>query len=321
MLAVTASVDLLLADGRLMVAGPAAAQPVAQRSVDLAGRIGLSELAGVALTLVATAEACRGETAAMQSTLQEALSASQSPAVAALVDFARAFQPLLADDLPGARDLLDAAMERRSVGAPLAHWGLWVLVRTVLGDCDLQVREALRTSPAINRVVNGAALRFAEAVAAGREGDTVRAMHCFTEADQMLSTQHWWRRLLRLLALRGAVENHWGQPIPELRADLAEFEAAGENQLARTARDLLRRAGVTVRRGRGGSPVPAQMGGLGVTSREVDVLTLVTSGLTNAEIATRLFLSVRTVDHHVASLLAKTGTANRAELSAAAGRK
>ena len=52
-----------------------------------------------------------------------------------------------------------------------------------------------------------------------------------------------------------------------------------------------------------------------MTSREGDVLSLVTSGLTNAEVAARLFLSVRTVDHHVASLLVKTGAANRLELT------
>jgi DNA-binding NarL/FixJ family response regulator len=45
------------------------------------------------------------------------------------------------------------------------------------------------------------------------------------------------------------------------------------------------------------------------------VLELVAQGLTNARVASRLFLSTRTVDHHVARLLAKTGSANRAELS------
>jgi DNA-binding CsgD family transcriptional regulator len=45
------------------------------------------------------------------------------------------------------------------------------------------------------------------------------------------------------------------------------------------------------------------------------VLDLVVQGLTNAEVARRLFLSPRTVDHHVARLLAKTGAANRSELA------
>ncbi|HEX2808546.1 MAG TPA: helix-turn-helix transcriptional regulator [Kineosporiaceae bacterium] len=44
------------------------------------------------------------------------------------------------------------------------------------------------------------------------------------------------------------------------------------------------------------------------------MLTLVATGLTNAQAAERLFLSPRTVDTHVARLLAKTGAADRAGL-------
>ncbi len=51
-----------------------------------------------------------------------------------------------------------------------------------------------------------------------------------------------------------------------------------------------------------------------MTSREMDVLLLVRTGVANAEIAQRLFLSPRTVESHVASLLMKSGTANRTEL-------
>jgi DNA-binding CsgD family transcriptional regulator len=48
----------------------------------------------------------------------------------------------------------------------------------------------------------------------------------------------------------------------------------------------------------------------------MDVLALLAEGLTNAEIAARLFLSPRTVDTHVAGLLAKTGARGRGELRA-----
>jgi DNA-binding NarL/FixJ family response regulator len=89
-----------------------------------------------------------------------------------------------------------------------------------------------------------------------------------------------------------------------------------EHQLARTARDLLRQAGAPTRRGRGSAQVPPALRAMGVTSREMDVLLLVAGGLTNAEVGGRLFLSPRTVESHVANLLAKTGTASRAELRA-----
>ena len=49
-------------------------------------------------------------------------------------------------------------------------------------------------------------------------------------------------------------------------------------------------------------------------SRVMDVLTLVAQGMTNAQVAAQLSLSTRTVDHHVANLLAKTGATWRAEL-------
>ena len=57
-----------------------------------------------------------------------------------------------------------------------------------------------------------------------------------------------------------------------------------------------------------------------LTSREVDVLALLTEGLRNADIADRLFLSRRTVDHHVSAILRKLDVRTRGEAVAAAGR-
>ncbi len=134
--------------------------------------------------------------------------------------------------------------------------------------------------------------------------------------DALLAENRWWGRLCRTLAMEAAVAGGWGRPVPVLRTDLAAFEESGDTGLARTCRDLLRRAGAPTRRAPGSADVPAPLRAAGVTSRETDVLGLLGEGLTNRQIAERLFLSPRTVDTHVASLLAKTGTASRGELRA-----
>ncbi|MEN8114256.1 MAG: AAA family ATPase [Actinomycetota bacterium] len=56
----------------------------------------------------------------------------------------------------------------------------------------------------------------------------------------------------------------------------------------------------------------------GLTARQVEVLGLVADGLTNSDIAERLFVSPKTVDHHVSALLTKLGAASRREAAAIA---
>ena len=107
--------------------------------------------------------------------------------------------------------------------------------------------------------------------------------------------------------------------MPTLRADLAVHEQAGDVLLARTCRDLLRRAGAPAPRSRGGTAVSPRLRARGITAREAEVLGLVAEGMTNAQVAERLFLSPRTVDTHVANLLAKAGVPSRTQLRAWAG--
>jgi DNA-binding CsgD family transcriptional regulator/energy-coupling factor transporter ATP-binding protein EcfA2 len=106
-------------------------------------------------------------------------------------------------------------------------------------------------------------------------------------------------------------------PDPQDRlAALAELDALGAAPLARLVRAGLRRLGIThVPRG----PVGATRGNpAGLTERQVQVLGLLSQGCTNAEIADRLVISTRTVDSHVAAVLAKLGVATRRAAAARA---
>ncbi|HEX2301540.1 MAG TPA: LuxR C-terminal-related transcriptional regulator, partial [Pseudonocardiaceae bacterium] len=97
---------------------------------------------------------------------------------------------------------------------------------------------------------------------------------------------------------------------------LATFESLDADPATARARALLRATGQPIpRRGRGSTPVPARLRRLGVTSREADVLALLAQGLSNRQIAARLFLSPRTVEKHIEHLMAKTNSANRAALA------
>ncbi|HWM04449.1 MAG TPA: helix-turn-helix transcriptional regulator [Actinophytocola sp.] len=78
----------------------------------------------------------------------------------------------------------------------------------------------------------------------------------------------------------------------------------------------MRGVGAPAPRGRAGEALPPRLRAHGITPREAEVLGLVAEGLTNAQVAERLFLSPRTVDTHVANLLAKTGLPSRIRLRA-----
>ena len=58
----------------------------------------------------------------------------------------------------------------------------------------------------------------------------------------------------------------------------------------------------------------------GLTARELDVLPFLVDGLRNAEIAERLFLSPRTIDHHVSAILRKLNVQRRGQAATAAER-
>ncbi len=102
--------------------------------------------------------------------------------------------------------------------------------------------------------------------------------------------------------------------VREARAALDSFEQLGASRDADAAAALLRSLGV--RAARGGRRDPGVL-----TAREREVLELLAEGLSNRELAARLFLTRKTVEHHVRSVLRKLGLRSRAEAAAYAVRE
>ncbi len=99
--------------------------------------------------------------------------------------------------------------------------------------------------------------------------------------------------------------------VDDLRVALAELTRLGAWPAAAAVRQRLRDLGV--RDQTRGPRAATRNNPANLTDRELEVLTLVAEGLRNAEIAGRLFISAKTVDHHVSAILAKLGARNRGE--------
>jgi len=211
------------------------------------------------------------------------------------------------------------------VQAPLVargrSWGIAALLQAVTGGDG---RGAIEQATAVEAVGtwNRGCLAYAEAVLEGGAGHRKRATALAEEGSaDFAQFAPWWNHLAQRLVAPRALQEGWGQPVAWMRDAAAGFEITGHDRLATACRGILRRAGERVpRSGRGIAQVPPQMRRLGVTSREMDVFLLVARGFSNAEIAARLFISPKTVETHVANLVAKTGQSGRRELVAHAAR-
>jgi DNA-binding CsgD family transcriptional regulator len=202
---------------------------------------------------------------------------------------------------------------------PFSTRGLWALLETVLdaeGDGGAAAREVIRNGPQANAPYNRFVLRYADAVALGRAGEKEQAEQVFADAEWPFPGREPWMELhARVLVARAAAADGWGEPEQWFRQALEALVDYGQTEAASACRVAMREAGIAVpRRAVGSDRLPAHLQRIGVTAREYDVLELVADGLPNKVIADRLFLSVRTVETHVARLLQRTGAADRGAL-------
>jgi DNA-binding CsgD family transcriptional regulator len=212
-----------------------------------------------------------------------------------------------------------------SAQAPLVArgwaWGLDALLQAASGG-DIDAAIEVATAAQANDRWNRGCLAYARAVLAGRQGQPGRATALATDGSEYLAAfAPWWNHLARRLIACEALRDGWGQPASWMTDAAAAFAASGHLQLASACRGILRQAGgVVPRTGRSTADVPSDMRSLGVTSREMDVYLLVGQGHSNTDIAQRLFISPKTVETHIASLVAKTSQTCRRQLVAHAAR-
>jgi DNA-binding CsgD family transcriptional regulator/tetratricopeptide (TPR) repeat protein len=124
-----------------------------------------------------------------------------------------------------------------------------------------------------------------------------------------------WEQAARLWTALGcpyeaALARHDSGDETALRQALKMFHELGATAAAQVTRQKMRRLGI--RSIPAGPRTTTRADPLGLTRREREVLDLICAGHTNAEIAAKLFISTKTVDHHVSAVLAKLDAPTRA---------
>jgi DNA-binding NarL/FixJ family response regulator len=217
-----------------------------------------------------------------------------------------------------ARARLDHVLDTLGPESPVAVRLLPLRVSACLAEQDLE--EAAATSKRLDQraeeighqhVVAIAAFAAAECAAASGAAEATKRIQAARELFRRLELPLDEGRALLLLAQVASA----GAPdlaVAEGRAALEIFERLGARSYADEAANLLRTLGVK------GRAMPREPGPL--TKRELEVLTLLEQGLSNKEIASRLYITPKTAGHHVSKILSKLDLRSRAEAAAYAAR-
>lgn len=314
-----ARIDLEIAWVKWGLAETGEAASALERAMDISRQFGLRLLP---MTLVAQSSlhALAGKRLLMEKAISEALDLApdDSQVTAGVHGNGRAVLNLVEGKREAALLELATAVEilKKAPGRPWWFQGLWALLATLSGSNADDYFHASSLGEPSNRAFQ----RYTQAVALGRHGDDNEAVRAFALGDALMPAG-WRRHYARVLVAEAAAEDGWGEPGQWAHEALAFFQGADLGGLTAHAKAVMRKAGVPVPRRRpGGADVPTPLASMGVTSREMEVLRLVALGLSNQEIGHRLFLSPRTVESHVTSLMRKTQNESRPLLVAFAGR-
>ncbi len=286
-----------------------------------ARRLGLVPLQAAALLIQGFALAHQGRAREMDRFLlaAEAIAPDDPDLRAGAWGIGRGLGCLLAEDMDGARQ----AFARARREAPDQHArilnpyeGPDLLLRALAGE----VSRAEMATAAVD-VVKAARwpeLWFgaARAVATGADGDAAGAEAALADALEAGRRYPVFSALVERLVAEAAIRDHWGEPQALLRSAEATFTELRLGRASVACRALLKAAGHPAPRRRAtDAGLPGLLVASGVTAREAEVLDLLAERLSNREIAERLFLSPRTVEKHVAALLAKLGAGDRGSLT------
>ncbi len=284
----------------------------------LAMQLGLTQAVAAATAVEAVAHGLAGRRTEMEQRLRRAVELAPDDAdiAAYATGGARGVVALLFEERAEA---LAAFARARELGTPIRAadpWHTALLVRAVQGDATVSEVEAELARATAGARFPATWLGYAHAVTLGAAGDRTAAEAAFRKAERAASRYPLFRAIALRLAAEAALEHPFGDPVTWLRDAEAVFVSRRLPRIASACRGLLARAGApaTRRRGRDDAALAPDLLRLGVTAREAEVLELVGEHLSNKDIAARLYLSPRTVEKHVASLLLKTGTADRAAL-------
>ncbi|MEV6522887.1 AAA family ATPase [Longispora sp. NPDC051575] len=294
---------------------------IADPCEELAGRLRLRQI-GRYLSLVnAVSAAHRGRKEEMDEHLVALVSAGGEDThyLPVAWGLAEGVYALLEEDRAGSRAKLDQAREREN-RYPSAYtlsgtFGLALLLEAMDGDAGWSEHAAIAASMPGQVRWNQQFVVAARAVLHARDGDKISAELAVAESQEIGEPFPLGRALVLRLVAESALDDDWGQPAAWARAAAEHFQRAGLGTAAAACRALLRRAGASVPQQRKGwETVPAPLRESGVTVREFEVLVLLAERLGNVEIGQRLFISARTVEKHVASLLGKLGHSDRLAL-------